>query len=562
MANNINKKQERAKDREKGRSRYRIFKELRIWVAAALLICIGLTVYVGINRSDTVSTEQQMVEEGTYRDMVALYTEDDSVNAMMLSFWFYRDFYVLIADENFRTDGFGTYGLDPSLPLRGQEYTALRSFYNELMNTVSAAAVTTLQYHELAVKSGTELNDEGKKGVEEEIAQLKAKAKEDGRSLVDYLDYRYCPGMSEDDLRYALEYYYLAEQQYKAVTQAAMECTDEEIAEYYSANKDSLTNANIVRYQFDVKKDENGNVKAEYVALAEKFAACKSSDEFLALIKKELMETHGGTEEQATGALMDYVATVVPGELNDTIESWLYHYDRKAGDTYINYADDYCSVYYIMRAAGKYIYPCVNARMAYLDGEDKSSAKRAAEMYELALESPDEDTFSRLVKEYSQDTSSAYYGGLCENIVPGDLNYKCEEWVFADGRKVGDIGMVMMDGDYYIIYFTGFGEECWKASCRREIVEKKVADAQEAVTSLIDVKTNSNVIDNEILDDRATDRKRGYEVGNDGGKPVYGKQSFISAFNVMIALSVLLTAFAVFCFVYAAKLKKTYQFNF
>ncbi len=582
-------------EKEKSKKRYRAFKELRIWFACGLVLCIGISVFAGIKQAkkleysnsqeaqeivseyysqsskDTINKEEvyNMARSGISRDLVALYGDKYNISAMDLSFLFYREFYDMVSDENFYIDGLGTYGLDPSKPLKDKEnmYTELRSFFDELMNTASTGAVNTLQYYELAMANGLTLEEEDSEVIEEEISNLKAAAKKEGMGINDYLDYRYCPGMTEKDARHILELYQLATKQYDLGVEDANDCTDEQIAAYYTEHKDELTTTNIVRYEFEVKPDADGNLTGDDLELAEALAACENEDDFIALSRAHL-ETLNITEKEIDEALNKFLGTAKPGDFpKGNVEYWLYHYDRKRGDSYIYTDGNFCCVFWIMRPSGKYTFPDADLRLIYIPGDAFSDAAEAKEtaydIYKLATDDPTEENFIKLVEKYSKD-SSAKYGGVYEDIVPADLNYKSEDWLFAKGRTVGDIGLVELDGNYYIMYCTGFGDPCWKTLAKRTLVEEKITALDEAVKSFVEVEQNTEVVDEMIFDDLATDRDRGYTVKEDEkGNVTYSKDfKIFTLFNVFVFLSVVTALATAFFFVATDKLKKQYRFNF
>ncbi len=562
MANNRDSKQQRALERESYRNRYRIFKELRIWVACVLVLCIGLSVYAGIEAS-----KNAVFDDDKYRNAVALYSGDDNITAMTLAYFFYSEFYALTESENFYKDGYGTYGLDPKLPLREQSYTALRSFYDELMNTSSAGMVTTLQYYVLAKENGLTLGDEEKAEIEKEIDELKAEAKAAGKLLADHLDYSYCPGMTEADVRAALEVYHLATKQYNKGTEEAFNCTNEEVEDYYAKHRDELLNTNIVRYEFKTESDSDGKVKQEYVDKAEEFAACKTYEEFLTKAEADLRANKENTEEVIEEFLDQCAITVLPDDFSGEIKDWLFDFDREDGDHFIHYGDDYCTVFVVMRACGKYSFADADSRIIYLAGEAFKNAAaaeaKAKEILALAEATPTEENFEKLVKEYSQDSSSAAYGGLCVDVVPGDLNYTCEGWLFAPGREKGDIGMVCHEGNYYIIYTVGFGDPCWYTAAKRGLVDEKITKLEETVEGLNKVEQNADVIYELIPDDLATDHDRAYTVKEVNGKTVYQREfKLFSLLNVSVFLTVLAAVATVWLFVSTANIKKKCGFNY
>ena len=543
MANHKKIKESRNTERGSYKKRYKIVKELRIWLCALLAVCVGLSVYTVFFSDDG---------KNDLNKNVALYNDDYEVDAMMLSYLFYSEFYAMVEDENFYTqEGYGTYGLDPSLPLKDQKYTELRSFFDELMNTASAGALTTLQYYDMAMQNGLTLGEKEQKAIDDEIADLIARAKKEDMDLDEFLDYRYGPGMTEADVRRTLEFYNLAMKQYDEAMEGAFECTDEEIADYYTEHYDDYISANIMRYQLKAEYDEDGEITEECKQKAEAFAACETVEEFLALVKKDRLE--GGEDEETTEEfLQECVITATPEDYKDDMADWMFSSDRKKGDSKIFYLDDYVAVFKMMRPAGKYMYSSINCRIIYVSGvhyPNAEATKKAAEdILALAKQTPTEEEFEKLVHEYSNDPQSVSYGGMCEGVVPSDLNYRCEEWVFASGREVGDIGMVELYGDYYIIYLTGFGDACWKTVAERDLIDEKVTAFQETMENYTEVEQNADVINELIPDDLATDHKSGL------GTSVWT--------IVLVVFTVLTAAATIWSFVDTARLKKKYDYNF
>lgn len=69
-----------------------------------------------------------------------------------------------------------------------------------------------------------------------------------------------------------------------------------------------------------------------------------------------------------------------------------------------------------------------------------------------------EDSFAALANTYSTDPGSNTNGGLYEDTYPGQMVAEFNDWCFADGRAVGDTGIVKTDYGYHIMYFSGEGD--------------------------------------------------------------------------------------------------------
>lgn len=69
-----------------------------------------------------------------------------------------------------------------------------------------------------------------------------------------------------------------------------------------------------------------------------------------------------------------------------------------------------------------------------------------------------EESFAELAEEYTQDPGSMTTGGLYEEVFPGQMVAEFNDWCFADGRAVGDHGIVKTSYGYHIMYFSGEGD--------------------------------------------------------------------------------------------------------
>lgn len=85
-----------------------------------------------------------------------------------------------------------------------------------------------------------------------------------------------------------------------------------------------------------------------------------------------------------------------------------------------------------------------------------------------------EESFSELANTYSTDPGSNTKGGLYEDVAPGDMVEEFNDWCFADGRAVGDTGIVKTKFGYHIMYFVSASEDLyWEAKAKTEYLTEK-----------------------------------------------------------------------------------------
>ena len=153
---------------------------------------------------------------------------------------------------------------------------------------------------------------------------------------------------------------------------------------------------------------------------------------------------------------------------------WLFADERTAGESeVVATSSGYAVVMFVSRDNNEY--NTVNVRHILVkvatSGEDSTSTDADWEECKAKIDEINEEweasdmteeTFSSMATEQSEDTGSASDGGLIEDIYKGQMLEEFNDWCFADGRKVGDYGIVKTSYGYHLIYFSGFGEEYWK----------------------------------------------------------------------------------------------------
>lgn len=95
-----------------------------------------------------------------------------------------------------------------------------------------------------------------------------------------------------------------------------------------------------------------------------------------------------------------------------------------------------------------------------------------------------EDAFAELAAQYTQDPGSQTTGGLYENVYPGQMTTEFNDWCFAEGRKVGDHGVVKTASyGYHIMYLSGEGDYIyWRMAAESDLRNERASADRAALT--------------------------------------------------------------------------------
>ena len=248
------------------------------------------------------------------------------------------------------------------------------------------------------------------------------------------------------------------------------------------------------------EKDEDGNARDEDTVKEEKEAALaeakENAEEALKAVKGGGSISSQATQyELADNRYGDHVANVgvnsVPSAIQDKLLS------MKAGD--VELVENGESGYYVVTLHSRKLVEDPTKDVRHIlalaetttDGDGKvvaptdqawAAAKEKIEAIQAEYEAgaKTEDSFAALANEKSDDGDGTT-GGLYPKIGPDD-NYVPEflEWIYTEGRKVGDTGIVQHDaGDstngywgYHLIYLVGDNEPVWMRDTRKTLAEE------------------------------------------------------------------------------------------
>lgn len=390
---------------------------------------------------------------------------------------------------------------------------------------------------ELANKAKQEkinLTKENKKQLNEYIEDIRKTAAQNDYSLNAYLRENFCKGLNEKLLREFIEIQMLTENYVvKISNKYKNSVTEEEILKEYNDNKSKynvtdirifpLTSTAAVPDDNDKKSKEE--LKKETKKDADKVKAKAKqmldgvTDEasFKAqAIKYSPSEQKKSYEENDATLSKAMSKAALESNVSKDAGKWVYDKNRKSADKKlftVNNDDGSvtCYVIYIVKPSyqDNTLQP-VSVRHILVsfdenleDGKEvKVTQKLKDEKRKVAQDifnewkkgKATEESFGELAKTKSNDSGSAQNGGLFEDVKRSS-NYvePFKNWCIADGRKVGDTGIVETTFGYHIMYCSKISKTPeWKTTIKDSISQKRESDFLEKVLKDTKKKTKFN----------------------------------------------------------------------
>ncbi len=376
-------------------------------------------------------------------------------------------------------------GLDTTRSLKAQTcaYDSNISWYDYFVNTTQNTVTWMLSFAEQARADGVALTQDYKDLIEETLAATKPE--DFGKDL------------TLEDVRACLELYYMAIMQENKV-QEANEATDAEIRAWADQNNLELLKADYTYY--NIPYGQGAYYTAETAKeVADKLLACTTEEEFVKIAKEGLLArgVYSDAETMEKQFAANYLRDNYVYREQDGFSDWLFHAERKVGDTTkVDRADSSSmTVYFCRRAAARdESTATIDVRHILFKGESfdtDAAAKAKAEevLQEWKNGAATEASFGELAKKYTED-SNGEAGGLYEGVTQGQMVETFNDWCFDAARKPGDTGIVKTDYGYHVMYFVKVGSVSWYNTAKQTIE----SDNYEAISK--EYQTNYNVVVN------------------------------------------------------------------
>ncbi len=462
-------------------------------IAAAIITVCVLSLNGTFLRSEIAGVGQSATTEERYE-----------VDNAVMAYYFMTNYSEYV---NKNSNYISYLGLNTSESLKTQQYfgetdTTWFTYFAESTKDEVEELVTTY----IAAKDAGYSEDEKIASyVDKAIENLTHYADSAGMSLNKYISTYYGTGMSEKDIRRALELYYTAQGYYNHLRDSYA-FTDTEIDAEYTENANTYKYCDYKTYTFtaDVANDAlDSEIKtAESVALAsaEELAKCHTADAFDAYIQSYLSKDSSNTEDAIATAIKGTIHSDATYVKDSEYSEWLFGESRAEGDTTVLYdesAHSY-SVYLLTRVAAREEYNTVNVRHILLStdayGSEDAAKAKAEEIYQQFLTNPTEEAFAALAEEYTDDIGSALNGGLYTSVTKGYMVDEFDEWIFDGSRKAGDSGIIQTTYGYHIMYFVGEGDPAWKAAVIADMKSEKYTEDYNSFKENVTVSFNDKVI--------------------------------------------------------------------
>ncbi len=500
------------------------------WIVLALCLCIVLSTVLS-----------NPVKNVLFKNDSAVTVGEHTLNSVWLNY-----FYVDAAQSFY--DEYKYYanllGIDFSKPLNRQTYGG-QTLSDVILANAQSSIKSVYAVYDLAVSEGYELPEDEIKEIDDDLAMLPLYAAYSGYSDSEaYLRAIYGNGAEVESFREYSIVKATANAYYNEYVDS-LDYTNEDIRNYESADDNakyndftSLTYASyyLPYTSWAPTKDDDGKeisytedelqaARDSAKAAAESLAAGKYDD--LDAFDKAIAALEIN-KDKTTGITCTRSEDTIYTSANKFLREWLVKGDHEEGDMAVlprteTDDDDVETIlgYYVVRFGSlnenkfalknvRHIligfeggtYNSTTGATTYTDAEKKAALEKAEKLYnEWKAGDATEESFIALVEKNSTDTGSNENGGLYEDVYPGQMVEKFEEFCYDESRKPGDHAIVESSYGYHIMYFVGDSELTYrdyliKTKLIEEHLEKwmdDLLDAQ-AYKLLSDRHVRSNLI--------------------------------------------------------------------
>lgn len=430
---------------------------------------------------------------------------DTQLNAAELSYYYYNERYMYAA-----------YGMiDTSLPDDEQIYNEEEgtTYHDYFLEQALLAAQSDQSLYDAAIQDGYTQEDI-QEDLDASIASARTSASNSGYSYRSYLVSRYGKLMSPSIYERLLAKSLLASLYTQDKTQEFYDSyTAEELEAHYQEHADEFDEFVYSYLSFTPETEESAEEGEQTEAQTEDqteaeleaaLAAAQEQAQAALAAYEQGTEVADLIEQFSPAASSDHTTVTGSDSIAETYRDELLELGENQGAVVENGDEGYYLVIFHSRSRNEDLTADVRHILVRAEtgtDEEGNVTEPSDETWEAALAEAEDilaqyeageltaEAFGALANEYSDDTGSNTTGGLYEAVARTD-SYVPEflDWIFADGRQVGNTGIVRHEGDvessgsywgYHIMYFQDWNEAEW-------ILDVRNAMSQEEITALQD----------------------------------------------------------------------------
>lgn len=449
------KRREEEKAKEKKEQKLTAFGGI-----AVLLVIVAIILYAPINTALTLNKEYIQVAGEKITKVEYDYNYNIVKNNYINTYGSYLSYF----------------GLDTSKDFSDQMYSDTLT-WADYFDQLAVDTISRTKALKLDAQAKGFVHDKEEEEYKEFVENITTAAADSGEKVDSYLKNLFGPYATKKRIEpYVREGLVVAA--YNDKLMADNKPTDAEVETFYQENKADYDSVDykqtLVKAELPTEPTDLADEEVEYDP--ESGVAYTPSD---AEKEKAMEDTKPQAEEAEKTVVSDGEEFTGKrrADVDFFIKEWLFDEARKAGDTTVIADTDY-NQYYVLAFEKRYREESstANVRVLAVQGEaqpilDQWNEKGATE-----------DVFIELSRQYN--VADYENDGLFENIAKNSLGDVFDEWIFAEGRKAGEAGVVVYDEEtQYLIYYVGDGDALYKA----EITEKMTNDrVSEYITALKD----------------------------------------------------------------------------
>lgn len=449
-------------------------KTLKLQTTIFIVVCaLMVAVLIGYGIISTGIVE---------RNITALTVGEHKVTAAEMNYFFVTEAY----DYYNQNADLMKYFISSSAPLNQQVLNKDTGYTwaDQFMEATVTKVRDTYAMYDKALADGYELSEDTLSSINTAVDALSTYASLKGLSNANaYLKSVYGRGSTTENYRHFLTVQQTAAG-YASQYNDSITWTDQDLADYEAKDPEKY-NSYSFRYYFIAVNDYYGSdatdeekAAAQDTAKAEAdkmLAASTTEDAFVACanaIEARTAKTTDATDATGDSSTASYDAStatlytdVLRDNVNTTISEWVMDESRKAGDvtsipsySTVDGQEDQLIGYYVTMYLGTNDNTQVytkDVRHILVADTSESGETKAAELLAQFEENPTEEHFAEMAKENSEDTGSKDNGGLYEAVTPGQMVDTFNSWLFKEGHKAGDYGVIKTDYGYHLMYMVG-----------------------------------------------------------------------------------------------------------